>query len=163
MDGLGKQLAQGNWKIQAGNRKRCRKKTGMASKIGTEKGGEPERSPPKKTSFSTSRLLKNCSTDQCFSSTPSGAYWWPSGNCDPIEQEDITNTSEIQIPVPFPVRVCLSGLLATWSMRQIIFLEVEDYVPHHNDLRGNFLRRNTRRSWWWPETTKELCQRIFSS
>jgi hypothetical protein len=51
-------------------------KKGMASKIGTEKGGEPEGPPPIKIiPFSTSRLLKNCSTDQCFSSVPSGATW----------------------------------------------------------------------------------------
>ena len=36
--------------------------------------------------------------DQCFFSTPSGAYWWPSPlNFDSIEQEAKTNTSEIQI------------------------------------------------------------------
>ncbi len=58
---------------------------------------------------------------------------------------------------------CLSGLLATWSMHQIIFLEAEDYVPHHSGLPGILLPcRNTQRS-WWSETTIELCQRIFSS
>jgi len=51
------------------------KKREWLPKLEQKKAGNQSVPHQKKISFSTSRLLKNCSTDQCFSSVPSGATW----------------------------------------------------------------------------------------
>jgi len=52
------------------------KKREWLPKLEQKKAGNQRVPPPIKIiPFSTSRLLKNCSTDQCFSSVPSGATW----------------------------------------------------------------------------------------